>query len=98
MKKLIISKIGVLGFANFVAILGIVTGAIKAVVLPTLAMLASGTAVDVNAVIKGVADIVSADVSTVVGYGIGGWVTGVVYAWIANIVLKATKGFAIETK
>ena len=42
--------------------------------------------------------IVSADVSTVVGYGIGGWVTGAVYAWIANIVLKATKGFAIETK
>ena len=98
MKKLIINKIGVVGFANFVAVLGAVTGVIKAIVLPVFALIASGSLADVDSAIKGVATAVSADLSTVVSYAIGGWITGAVYAWIANIVLKATKGFVIETK
>ena len=98
MKKLIINKIGVVGFANFMAILGAVTGAIKAIVLPVFALVASGSLADVDGTIKGVADAIAADLPTVVAFGIGGWITGAVYAWIANIVLKATKGFVIETK
>ena len=98
MKKLIINKIGVLSLANFLGLMGAVTGAIKAIVLPVLALVGSGGLGSVDAAVKSVSAAVSADISSVLAFGIGGWIGGAVYAWIANCVLKATKGVVFETK
>tara|TARA_Y100000310_G_scaffold278030_1_gene296228 strand:+ start:146 stop:442 length:297 start_codon:yes stop_codon:yes gene_type:complete len=98
MKKLIINKIGVMSFANFLGLVGVITGAIKAIVLPVLALVGSGGLADVDAAVKSVSTAVSADISSVAAFGIGGWIAGWVYAWIANWVLKATNGVTIETK
>jgi hypothetical protein len=45
-----------------------------------------------------VSTAVSADISSVAAFGIAGWVGGLAYAWIANWVLKLTKGVNFETK
>jgi hypothetical protein len=98
MKKLTISKIGVMSLANFLGLMGVVTGAIKAIVLPVLALIGSGGLSDVDAAVKSISAAVSADISSVAAFGIGGWMAGWAYAWIANWALKATKGVVIETK
>jgi|TARA_B100001964_G_scaffold134629_1_gene148667 hypothetical protein len=98
MKKLTISKIGVMSLANFLGLMGVVTGAIKAIVLPVLALIGSGGLSDVDAAVKSISAAVSADISSVAAFGIGGWIAGWAYAWIANWALKATKGIVVETK
>jgi hypothetical protein len=98
MKKLTISKIGVMSLANFLGLMGVVTGAIKAIVLPVLALIGSGGLSDVDAAVKSMSAAVSADISSVAAFGIGGWIAGWAYAWIANWALKATKGIVVETK
>ena len=87
-----------MSFANFLGLVGVITGAIKAIVLPVLALVGSGGLADVDAAVKSVSTAVSADISSVAAFGIGGWIAGLVYAWIANWVLKATNGVTIETK
>ena len=98
MKKLTITKISVMSLANFMGLLGVVTGAIKAIVLPILALIGSGGLADVDAAVKSISTAVSADIASVAAFGIGGWIAGWAYAWIANWALKATKGIVIETK
>jgi hypothetical protein len=98
MKKLTISKISVMSLANFMGLMGVVTGAIKAIILPVLASIGSGGLADVDAAVKSISAAVSADISSVAAFGIGGWIAGWAYAWIANWALKATKGLVLETK
>jgi hypothetical protein len=98
MKKLVITSIGVTSFANFLGLLGVVTGAIKAIVLPVLALVGAGSLGDVDSAIKGVSAAVTSDISSIVTFGVGGWVGGAVYAWIANCVLGWTKGVTVGAK
>jgi hypothetical protein len=98
MKKLVITSIGVTSFANFLGLLGAVTGAIKAIVLPVLALIGAGSLGDVDSAIKGVSAAVTSDISSIVTFGVGGWVGGAVYAWIANFVLGWTKGVTVGAK
>ena len=98
MKKLTINKISVMSLANFMGLMGVVTGAIKAIVLPILALFGSGGLADVDAAVKSISTAVSADIASVAAFGIGGWIGGWAYAWIANWALKATKGLVVETK
>ena len=98
MKKLTITKISVMSLANFMGLLGVVTGAIKAIVLPILALIGSGGLADVDAAVKSISTAVSTDISSVAAFGIGGWIAGLAYAWIAKGAGKATKGLAVETK
>ena len=98
MKKLVITSIGVTSFANFLGLLGVVTGAIKAIVLPVLALVGAGSLGDVDSAIKGVSAAVTSDISSIVTFGVGGWVGGAVYAGIANFVLGWTKGVTVGAK
>ena len=98
MKKLVITSIGVTSFANFLGLLGVVTGAIKAIVLPVLALIGAGSLGDVDSAINGVSAAVTSDLSSIISFGVGGWVGGAVYAWIANFVLKITKGVTVGAK
>ena len=98
MKKLVITSIGVTSFANFLGLLGVVTGAIKAIVLPVLALIGAGSLGDVDSAINGVSTAVTSDLSSIITFGVGGWVGGAVYAWIANFVLKVTKGVTVGAK
>jgi len=98
MKKLIINKIGVLSLANFLGLMGIATGAIKGVILPVLALVGAGALGDVDGGIAKVSGAVSADIGGIAAFGIVGWVGGAVYAWMANWVLKWTKGISVDTK
>ena len=58
MKKLTITKISVMSLANFMGLLGVVTGAIKAIVLPILALIGSGGLADVDAAVKSISTAV----------------------------------------
>ena len=87
-----------MSLANFLGLMGVITGAIKAIVLPVLALIGSGGLADVDAAVKSVSTAVSADIASVAAFGIAGWIAGWVYAWIANWVLKLTKGIVLETK
>ena len=87
-----------MSFANFLGLIGVVTGAIKAILLPVLASVGSGGLADVDAAVASVSTAVSADISSVAAFGIAGWVGGWVYAWIANWVLRATNGVAFEVE
>lgn len=98
MKKITITNVGVMSLANFAGAMGAITGAIKAIVLPVLALIATGTLGDVDAAIKGVSDAVSKDIGSVLSFGIAGWIGGAAYAWITNWVLKVTKGITLGTK
>ena len=92
-----ITKIDTWSAANFLGLLGVATGAIKGVILPVLALLGAGAMGDIDAGIAKVSTTVSADLGSVVAFGIAGWVGGWVYAWMANWVLKWTKALRFET-
>ena len=96
-KSLTITSVGQTSLANFLGLLGVVTGAIKAIVLPILATIGSGGLADVDAAVKSVSTAVSADIASVAAFGIAGWVGGWVYALIANKALRYTKGVTFET-
>ena len=87
-----------MSLANFLGVMGAVTGAIKAIVFPLMALVGAGTLGDVDAAIKSVSGAVSSDIGSVFGFAIAGWVGGAAYAWITNWVLKFTKGVTFETK
>ena len=87
-----------MSIANFLGLIGVGTGAIKAIILPVLALIGSGGLADVDAAVKSISTAVSADIASVAAFGIGGWIAGWAYAWIANWALKATKGLVVETK
>ena len=96
MKKLTIKSVGVIPFANFLGLLGVVTGIIATMLLPVLALVGTGGLVDVDTAIKSVSSVVTGDLTSVVTLGIGGWIGGAAYAWIANVVLGFTKGVTFE--
>ena len=98
MKKLTIKSVGVVPFANFMGLLGIATGIIAAIILPVLALVGAGGLGDVDAAIKAVSTAVTGDLTSVAALGIGGWIGGAAYAWIANAVLGITKGVTFELK
>jgi len=98
MKKLTIKSVGVVPFANFMGLLGIATGIIAAIILPVLALVGTGGLGDVDAAIKAVSAAVTGDLTSVAALGIGGWIGGAAYAWIANVVLGVTKGITFELK
>ena len=98
MKKMTITKINIRSAANFLGLLGVATGAIKGVVLPVLALIGAGALGDVDGGINKISEAVSADLGSIAAFGIGGWVGGAGYAWIANWVLQFTNGLTIETK
>ena len=98
MKKLIIKSVGVVPFANFMGLLGVATGVIAAIILPVLALVGAGGLGDVDAAIKAVSTAVTGDLTSVAALGIGGWIGGAAYAWIANVVLGVTKGVTFEFK
>jgi len=98
MKKLTIKSVGVVPFANFMGLLGVATGIIAAIVLPVLALVGAGGLGDVDAAIKAVSTAVTGDLTSVAALGIGGWIGGAAYAWIANAVLGITKGVTFELK
>ena len=97
-KTMTVTKVGHWSFANFIGLLGVVTGTIKAIILPVLASVGSGGMADVDSAVASVSTAVSADISSVAAFGIAGWVGGWAYAWIANWVLKATNGVALEVE
>jgi hypothetical protein len=70
MKKLTIKSVGVVPFANFLGLLGVVTGIIAAMVLPVLALVGTGGLGDVDAAIKAVSSAVTGDLTSVVTLGI----------------------------
>ena len=98
MKKMTITKIHTRSAANFLGLLGVATGAIKGLLLPVLALIGAGALGDVDGGINKISEAVSADLGSIAAFGIGGWVGGAVYAWIANWVLHFTNGLTIETK
>ena len=98
MKNITITKIHVWSAANFLGLMGVATGAIKSVILPVLALVGTAALGYVDGGIAKVSAAVSADIGIVAAFGIGGWVGGAVYAWIANWVLKWTKGISVDTK
>ena len=98
MKNMKITKIHTRSAANFLGLLGVATGAIKGVVLPVLALIGAGALGDVDGGIEKISGAVSADLGSIAAFGIGGWVGGAVYAWIANWVLRFTNGLTIEAK
>lgn len=98
MKKLTITHIGWMPFANFLGLVGVATGAIKAIILPVVALAGSGGLVDVDTAVKGVSAAVTSDLTSILTFGIGGWVGGAAYAWIANWALKVSKGITLEIK
>jgi hypothetical protein len=63
-----------------------------------LALIGAGALGDVDGGINKISEAVSADLGSIAAFGIGGWVGGAVYAWIANWVLHFTNGLTIETK
>ena len=93
-----IKSVGVIPFANFLGLLGVVTGIIATMLLPVLALVGTGGLVDVDTAIKSVSSVVTGDLTSVVTLGIGGWIGGAAYAWIANVVLGFTKGVTFELK
>ena len=98
MKKMTITSVAWKPLANFMGLMGVATGAIKAIILPVLALIGAGGLGTVDAAIKAVSGAVTADLSAILTFGVGGWVAGAAYAWIANWVLKATGGVTLETK
>ena len=98
MKKMTITKIHIRSAANFLGLMGVATGAIKGVVLPVLALVGSGALGDVDGGISKISTAVSSDLGSIAAFGIGGWVGGAAYAWIANWVLHFTHGISVETK
>ena len=90
---MIITKIHIRSAANFLGLMGVATGAIKVVVLPVLALVGAGALGDVDG-----GTAVSGDLGSIAAFGIGGWVGGAAYAWIANWVLHYTHGVTIDTK
>ena len=98
MKKLTIKSVGVIPFANFLGLLGVVTGVIAAIVLPVLALVGAGGLGNVDAAITAVSTAVTGDLTSGAALGIGGWIGGAAYAWIANAVLGITKGVTFELK
>ena len=98
MKKLTIKSVGVVALANFMGLLGVATGIIATMILPVLALVGTGDLGGVDAAIKSVSEAVTGDLSNVLALGIGGWIGGAVYAWIANVVLGFTKGITFELK
>ena len=98
MKKLTIKSVGVVPFANFMGVLGVATGIIAAMILPVLALVGTGGLGDVDAAITAVSAAVTGDLTSVAALGIGGWIGGAAYAWIANVVLGVTKGITFELK
>jgi hypothetical protein len=98
MKKLTINSVGVMSLANFLGVMGAVTGAIKAIVLPVLALVGTGALGDMDTAIASVSGEISKDIGNVVSFAIAGWIGGFAYAWIANWVLKLTKGVVLDTK
>ena len=79
-------------------LLGVATGVIAAIILPVLALVGAGGLGDVDAAIKAVSAAVTGDLTSVAALGIGGWIGGAAYAWIANVVLGVTKGVTFEFK
>jgi len=98
MKKMTITKIHIRSAANFLGLMGVATGAIKGVVLPVLALVGSGALGDVDGGISKISTAVSSDLGSIAAFGIGGWVGGAAYAWIANWVLHFTHGISVEAK
>ena len=98
MKKLTIKSVGVVPFANFLGLLGVVTGIIATMILPVLALVGAGGLGNVDAAITAVSTAVTGDLTSVAALGIGGWIGGAAYAWIANAVLGITKGVTFELK
>ena len=98
MKKLTIKSVGVVPFANFMGLLGVATGIIATMILPVLALVGTGNLGGVDAAITSVSSAVTGDLTGVAALGIGGWIGGAAYAWIANVVLGFTKGVTFELK
>jgi len=98
MKKMTIIKIHILSAANFLGLMGIATGTIKGVVLPVLALVGSGALGDVDGGISKISTAVSSDLGSIAAFGIGGWVGGAAYAWIANWALHFTNGVSVDAK
>ena len=98
MKNMTITKIHIRSAANFLGLMGVATGTIKGVVLPVLALVGSGALGDVDGGISKISTAVSSDLGRIAAFGIGGWVGGAAYAWIANWLLHFTHGISVETK
>ena len=98
MKKMTITSVAWHPLANFLGLVGVATGAIKAIVLPVLALIGAGGLGSVDAAIKGVSAAVTADLPSILTFGVGGWVAGAAYAWIANWALKVSNGVHFELK
>ena len=98
MKNMTITKIHIRSAANFLGLMGVATGTIKGVVLPVLAFVGAGALGDVDGGISKISTAVSGNLGSIAAFGIGGWVGGAAYAWIANWVLHFTHGISVETK
>jgi hypothetical protein len=98
MKKMTITSVAWKPLANFMGLMGVATGAIKAIILPVLALIGAGGLGTVDAAIKAVSGAVTADLSAILTFGVGGWVAGAAYAWIANWALKVSNGVHFELK
>jgi hypothetical protein len=98
MKSITITSVALKPFANFMGLMGVATGAIKAIILPVLALFAAGNLGGVEGAIKGVSSAITSDVTSILTFGVGGWVAGAAYAWIANWALKTAHGVTLNLK
>ncbi len=96
MKTITITHVAWKPLANFLGLMGVATGAIKAIILPVIALLAAGSVGGVDGAIKGVSSAITADIPSILTFGVGGWVAGAAYAWIANWALKVSKGVTLK--
>ena len=93
-----LNKVGVVSAANVVGILGALTGVIKVAVLPVLAIIAAGNLGDLDTALNTIGVTASKSVGDVLTFGVGGWLTGAVYASLLNLTLSWTKGLKVEGK
>ena len=98
MKNITIISVSWKPFANFLGLLGVATGAIKAIILPIIALLAGGNLGGLEEMIKGISSAITSDITSIVTFGVGGWVAGAAYTCIANWALKTSKGVTLDLK
>ena len=98
MKNITVTSVSWKPFANFLGLLGVATGAIKAIILPIIALLAGGNLGGLEGMIKGISAAITSDIPSIVTFGVGGWVAGAAYAYIANWALKVSKGVTLNLK
>lgn len=92
-------KIGVMSLAKVQAIAGVITGFLAGIMFTLASLTASGLSRSSGTGFGSFAGFGAASIIIMpIMYGIGGFIAGIVGAWLFNLVLKITKGLEIDIK